>query len=403
MSFYHPRTVILEDPGLPAVATLLESPTPGPIDAAVAEASGRIESGELIQVTWWPGTSITARYRITVVGGELEGTSNFVCVAGRIPDGALVVEGDTGRVGVWRVPHDPVLTGLGAAMDRDRAGRLLEDLGGTSGPVETRLVAYRPGRRAVVSVSGAREGLYLKLLRPSHVEAVHRSHQTLSESLPVPVSLGFSRELGLIALQAVPGLTLRAVLEDPGQAIPSAVGIVDLARRIPPPEDKREAPSAITRLADIGPLLSTVTPELADQVADLVAKIGPEGLSADTPSHGDYYESQLLVVNGEVVGMLDVDTYGWGRPADDAATMLGHLAIWAGMSRQPQRVETLGSALIRVWDELVDPRDLRLRIAAVVLSLATGPFRVQSAAWPEETADRVSIAARWVESASTAR
>jgi hypothetical protein len=403
MSVNHPRTAIIEDPGLPSVATLLSTPTPGPIQAAVGEASGRVEGGELIQVTWWPGKTITARYRITVAGGELEGTSNYVCVAGRIPDGALVVEGETGRVGVWRVPHDPVLTGLGAALDRERAGRLIEDLGGTSGPVETRLVAYRPGRRAVVSVSGALEGLYLKLLRPSHVEAVHRSHQTLSTTLPVPMSLGFSRDLGLIALQSVPGLTLRAVLEDPGQAIPSPVGIVDLARRIPPPDDDREAPSAIARLPDIGQLLSAVAPELSGPVADLVEKIGPEKLPADTPSHGDYYESQLLVEDGEIVGMLDVDTYGWGRAADDAATMLGHLAIWAGMSSQPERVQALGSALIRVWDELVDPRDLRLRVAAVVLSLATGPFRVQSPSWPAETADRVSIAADWVANAARIR
>lgn len=55
MSFNHPRTVILEDPDLPPVATLLETPIPGPIEAAVAETSGRIESGDLIQVTWWPG------------------------------------------------------------------------------------------------------------------------------------------------------------------------------------------------------------------------------------------------------------------------------------------------------------------------------------------------------------
>jgi len=99
------------------------------------------------------------------------------------------------------------------------------------------------------------------------------------------------------------------------------------------------------------------------------------------------------------VGMLDVDTYGWGRPGDDASTMLGHLAVWSGMSSQPDRVRALGSELIKVWDELVDPTDLRRRTAAVVLALAAGPFRVQSADWPEETAVRVSIAERWVESA----
>ncbi|HEU4916970.1 MAG TPA: hypothetical protein VFV13_10450 [Acidimicrobiia bacterium] len=399
MSFNHPRTAVLEDPALPEVTTLLSSPTPAPIRAAVSGAGGRVYDGELLQVTWWPGVSITARYRISIDGGELDGVSTFVCVAGRVPDGALVVESDDGRVGVWRVPHDPALPGLEAALDAERAARLLEDLGGAPGPVETRLVAYRPGRRAVVSVSGHQQGLYLKLVRPRIIEELHRSHQTLARALPVPASLGFSKELGLIALQAVHGLTLRAVLEDPGQPIPLPEDIVDLPRRIPAPDDGRESSSPVGRLTDIGPLLAAVAPDLAGQVEDVIDQIGPEPSPADTPCHGDYYESQLLVEGGVVVGMLDVDTYGQGRAADDASTMLGHLAIWSGMSRQPDRVRHLGSRLIRVWDELLDPGDLRRRTAAVVLSLATGPFRVQSALWPEETADRVSIASEWVRSA----
>jgi hypothetical protein len=55
--------------------------------------------------------------------------------------------------------------------------------------------------------------------------------------------------------------------------------------------------------------------------------------------------------------------------------------------------------LIEMLDMLVDPADLRRRTAAVVLSLATGPFRVQSADWPEATAQRVSLASKWVMSA----
>jgi hypothetical protein len=381
------------------VATLLGSSSPPPIEAAVASVGGRVTDGELLQVTWWPGAAITTRHRVSITGGELDGTSTYVCVAGRIPEGALIVEGDTGRVGVWRVPHDPALPGLAPAMDHNRAGRLLEDIGGPPGTVDTRLVAYRPGRRAVVSVSGAQEGLYLKLVRPKKVEALHRSHRMLAGALPVPASHGFSTELGLIALQAVGGKTLRAVLEDQGQAVPSPAEIVDLSRRMPPPPDGQEAPSPIGRLIDTGQVLAAVAPELAARVDDVIGAIGPEPHDPDTPSHGDYYESQLLVEDGSVVGLLDVDTYGWGRPGDDAATMLGHLAVWSGMSSQPDRVSELGSLLIRIWDELVDPNDLRRRTAAVVLGLATGPFRVQSADWPQETADRISIAEQWVQSA----
>jgi hypothetical protein len=231
------------------------------------------------------------------------------------------------------------------------------------------------------------------------VEALHRAHQHLATSLPVPISHGFSAELGLIALQSVPGLTLRAVLEDATQDLPREAEIIDLPRRLPAPLEERQSLSSIERLADTVRLLTAVAPELEDRILAIVDDVGTESLPATDPVHGDYYESQLLVESGAVVGMLDVDTYGWGRRSDDAATMIGHLAVWASMSAQPDRVHDFGSRLVKVWDGLVDPVDLRRRAAAVILSLAAGPFRVQSATWPEETLLRVGIAERWVESA----
>ena len=45
--------------------------------------------------------------------------------------------------------------------------------------------------------------------------------------------------------------------------------------------------------------------------------------------------------------------------------------------------------LINIWqpgfDARVDPRELRLRAAAVIISLATGPYRGQEPNWEAET------------------
>ena len=384
------------------VSTLLGSPIPAPIRAAVDIAGGNVTDTELSQVTWWPGVSITTRHRVSVSGGALDGRQSFVCTGGRIPDGAMIVEGEPGPVGVWRVPHDPALPGLVSALDETQAARLLSDLGADEGPVTTRLRAYRPGRRAVVAVSGKREGIYLKLVRPGKVEQLHGTHRFLAASLPVPMSLGFSAEQGLIALQSMPGITLRGALEDPDSGLPAAQEIVSLAQSLPIPQDDRIASSPIERLPDLASMLKVVSPELTDRVDRLIEAIGEDLEKATLPTHGDYYESQLLVDGGRLVGLLDVDTFGWGRPADDAATMLGHLAVWAELSNDPKRVVDFGGRLIRLWDQILDPVDLRLRTAAVALSLATGPFRVQAAGWPGETTDRVAIAERWVDSASRA-
>jgi hypothetical protein len=396
----HPRTTQLSDPGLPAVATLLAAQPPSPLVAAVAAAGGEITACDLSNVTWWPGSSITTTYRLAIQDGELAGEHDFVAVAGRrLPEGALVVEDGESRIGVWRVPFDPAIPGMDAALDPARTARLLEDLGVPGGPVTPVLRAYRPGRRAVVSVAGREHAIYLKLLRPSKVEALHRRHRHLEQVVPVPHTLGYSQPLGLVALQAMHGSTLRHRLEDPAAPLPAPAEVAGLLGELPEPADDHVARSPIDRLPDMGRLLSAIVPDQADRVEELIERIGPDDAQPWVPAHGDYYEAQLMVSDGSVVGLLDVDTYGWGRPGDDPATMIGHLDLWRHLSSQSERVRAYAESLLDVWDRLVDPVDLRRRIAAVHLTLAPGAFRVQTADWPSETVSRIELAETWVDAA----
>ena len=52
---------------------------------------------------------------------------------------------------------------------------------------------------------------------------------------------------------------------------------------------------------------------------------------------------------------------------------------------QAERVHTLIREWVPVFDRRVDPIELRLRAAAVVISLATGPYRGQEPGWEGET------------------
>ena len=54
----------------------------------------------------------------------------------------------------------------------------------------------------------------------------------------------------------------------------------------------------------------------------------------------------------------------------------------------------------RWFEEAVDPVELRLRTAGVLVSLATGPHRVQESRWPEATSRRLDAAQGWVEEAA---
>jgi hypothetical protein len=390
----------LGDERLPAVEILLGAGIPEPLRAAVGASGADVVSASTRQVTWWPGRSITVRYRTKLVGPQLSGNHDLIATAGTaIPEGALVVESAGTRIGMWRMPHDPGIPGLAAALDPVRAGALLSDLGAEEGPVETRLRAYRPGSRAVVDVRGRTSRVFLKLVPTGQVEALHRKHQALAAHLPVPHSLGFDPDLGVVALQALPGATLRDALDDPATALPDAASLNGLIAAFPEPAPGLKARSPIQRARRLAELLTHLLPESSTRIGELVDEIGTDPLEANVPSHGDFYEAQLLVADGAVVGLLDIDTFGWGRGADDPATMLGHLDVRRSSTRHVRRVEDYAGGLLRIWDRMVDPTDLRRRVAAVVLGLATGPFRVQRDNWPSGTMQRIEMAERWVRSA----
>lgn len=340
------------------------------------------------------------RYQVEVRGGPLDGTQQFVAAAGRIPHGAMIIEDDEGRrVGVWRFPHDPALPGLPSAIDPAAAEEVLVGLDGKPGPTTTHLRAYRPSRRAVVEVRGPEERLFFKVVRPNAIEGLHRIHRTLAEVLPVPASLGYDERLGLVVLQAMPGITLREAMAHPDLPLPEPETVAGLVADLPRPDGLDEARSPLDRAQRAIPMVMRICPELTERLERLAEGIGSETLPADRPVHGDYYEAQLMVDDGKILGILDVDTYGLGRAADDPSTMLAHLSVWGPISPRPERVREYGSTLVRLWDSVVDPVDLRRRAAAMSLLLATGPFRVQSRNWPDEVAARVAIAETWVESA----
>ena len=396
----HPRTGQLTDSAVPELGMLLAKGVPPPLQAALGPEGVTVVDSRPTQVSWQPGRSVAVRYQAVLRGAGLDGTEQLVATAGHIPSGALVVESERYSVGVWRVPHDPKLRGLPAAVDRRRVTELLNDLGAPETRVSTRLRAYRPGRRAVVEGRGSRHSIYLKVLRSERVELLHRHHLHLSPHLPIPESMGFSSELGIIALQTLPGITLRNALDDQGVALPNPAVLADYLQSLPSPIFEHRAPSAMGRLPEISRLLRELMPEHSHRLDALSRHIGEDPLDERVPVHGDFYEAQVMVRDARVVGILDVDTYGWGHPADDLATMIGHLSVWQSLSRQTERVGSFGQKLLRHADQRVDPADLRRRVAAVVLSLAPGPFRVLLPDWPEETERRISLAERWIESAN---
>lgn len=341
------------------------------------------------QVDHRPGSGTTVAYDATLRGPYGESRQVLVATAG------------DDEVQVWRFPLDPSLPALPTAVDEGAVRALLTSYGFPPGPVRLDVRGYRPRRRALVEVSAAGRQVFLKVVRPGDVEALYERHRMLwAAGVPVARSLGWSTH-GLLVLEGLPGVTLRNRLREGGSPAPDGAGLLALLDRLPREVCRlplrRSWTDEVAHYADI---TAAALPTESDRCRDLAAAVtaGTDGSPADSPSHGDFYEAQLLLAGRQVTGVLDLDTVGPGRRSDDLACLLAHVSVLAQM--EPAHRET-SDALVAQWlavfDRAVDPGDLRARVAGVLVSLATGPHRAQQQDWPDETRARLELAERWLE------
>lgn len=379
---------------------LLGDDAGGILATAASEAGGELQRWRARQVNHQPGRSTVVQYGARVAWPDGRQTDETIVAATglRIPPGAAVLDDGTTRVAVWRWPMDPSLPGLAAALDRDRVAGLLDDLGIDGGSVQLRVRAYRPGRRAVVEATGRRGRLFLKVVRPSTVEALHQTHRSLAAHLPVPDSLGWSAD-GVVVLPGLPGQTLRELLRSGRSTLPPPAAIDALLDRLP--GELSAGPrrrDLLTSAEHHATVIAAVLPSLRGRLDAVLADL--HGRSLDEHDlvavHGDLYEAQLLVDRGRLSGLLDVDTAGSGHRVDDLANLCAHLSVLALASDRPKVIKRYGAAVLEHAEARFDRADLRARIAAVVIGLATGPFRVLEAQWPLGAARRVDLAAEWL-------
>jgi hypothetical protein len=396
----------------PAGWALLTSPSIGELlTAAVAHGGGVLRSWQVDGVDAEPGLQTTATYRTEVewpFGSrtELLGVSARVGgAAGTDADAVIFAAGDR-QVAAWLYPRDPDLAGLVRAAFADGVAQLLSQhlvLGRPVAPAQVRLelVGYRPRRRAVLRADiagpdGPRT-VFLKVLKDDAVAPTVRRHELLREAgLPVPEVVALTDDQ-ILVLPSLPGRTLAQALFDDGSAPCSGEALVELLDALP--AEAAELPRHTPWATAIGQYARTVAaalPTLQPRLAAIQERVGA-GVDSiplgSEPTHGDFHEGQVFVHGGRIVGLLDVDRVGPGHRADDLACLVGHLATIQGMTtEQEKRVDRLAAEWVSVFDRRVDPVELRLKAAAIVVSLATGPYRTQQPGWHQATEAIVSRA-----------
>lgn len=379
----------------------------GLLDAAVQHAGGRLVEWVLDHVDANPGESTTATYaaRVDWPDGERD---ELLGVSARAdgPNEADVraevfADGDR-EVAVWLYPNDPDLPGLVRAAYPGPLAAILSSYRVAEPAIDGAglkldVVTYRPRRRAVVRARVSSGGeVYVKVLRAQAVEGIAERHRLLLDAgVPAPQVLARTPD-HLLVLGELPGIPLARALFEPGTpcAAEALIGVLDAMPKAVAGLERRPAwAEAIDHYAG---MVSAALPALAGDL-DWVARQIHAGLASvprgNEPTHGDFHEGQVHVARGKVVGILDIDTIGPGRRADDLACLIAHLSTIQGMNAaQAERVHGLLRAWVPVFDERVDPVELRLRAAAVIVSLATGPYRVQAPTWERETREMVDSA-----------
>ncbi|MDQ3716329.1 MAG: aminoglycoside phosphotransferase family protein, partial [Actinomycetota bacterium] len=384
---------------------LLGGEAQGPLSALIETASGELLSFRPRQVTHQPATpggrsSTIVQYAAQVrwAGGQVASETLVMATGGRIPRRAAVVDGDGVRVGIWRWPFDPDLPGLASAVDADTVSALLADLGMGGGTVRLTVRAYRPGRRAVIEASGTRGRVFLKVVRPHRVEALHDQHRLLARHLPVPHSYGYSTD-GILVLQALYGGSLRGALTGSAVPLPDAGALQGLLDQLPAElAETQIRGDHLGRAAHYADVVAGCLPDERTRLDELLghlARVDP-GDHPTVAVHGDFYEGQILVNRGRVSGLLDVDTAGAGHRIDEWATVLAHLSVLGMLHPKARRIKRYGAQLLAGAETRYSAGELRPRISAAVLGLATGPFRVLLPRWPEQTRQRIALAEQWL-------
>ncbi|MGY2064058.1 hypothetical protein [Blastococcus sp. SYSU DS0619] len=391
----------------PALQLLLGEPAAELWTAVLGPLSGRLRSLTAAAVTLRPDGAATVRHTAVVDWADGRATREHLAATTgtAVPPGAAVVEGDAGgrpvAVGLWRWPLDPALPGLAWATSAAGVAERLGPLGVDVGSPRLRLRAYRPGRRAVVEVTSPAGRWFLKVVRPAAVADLVTRHAALGAAVPVPPVLASTGD-GVVVLPGLPGTPMRTALTGDPARLPDPSALDALLDRLPavPARARRAAPGdPLSPLRAHARVLGMLSPSLVPRLDRLTAAVGTAaGEHPVVPVHGDFYEAQLLVDAGAVVGLLDVDTAGPGARIDDWATLLGHLVLLERLGDGPAPIAAYRQRVTGLLAGRWPDGQLEARVAGVLVGLATGPFRVQQPDWAEATEARVAFAEEWAES-----
>lgn len=320
-----------------------------------------------------------------------------------VPEGTVRLENERGSVIVWLHPADPLLPGLPLATTPAHveeiwgAGRNLEEL---------RTLAYRPLRRAVmIAQFSDDEQLFLKVLRKEAQTLMDKHLALLKSGIPAPVPAGPPVN-EVLAFRRASGAPLAEALMHSAKLPLSPQRIIGLLDSLPETLLEFSArPAWSDRLGWYGHAAQTAVPDQAERIGRLIQQLSqllencPRGPLV--PSHGDFYEANIFVQDGDVTGLLDIDSAGPGYLVDDLACFIGHLAVLPDLDARYHHVEEYLENYSQAFAMELEARGipatgLYARAACVVLSLVAGARDENNPKWHLIAMNRLAVVEKFL-------
>ncbi|GAB3537290.1 hypothetical protein GCM10027403_21130 [Arthrobacter tecti] len=378
------------------------------IESAAGVLGITVQGWRLLRIHHRPDAGVTGIFAVQSRhdGGVRDG---FLCVTtAKVPGNpprSVRVAGPRGEeLLVWSHPHDPLLPGLPWASDARSVGPAL--FGIDAADITT--VSYRPLRRAVLRAEGAGSSMFLKVLRRGQAAALGRRHELLyGAGVPVPQPFA-SPGKDVLVTRAANGVPLAERLMADGAQDLDPLALVELLERFPPAalELPTRQPWA-ARVRDYAKGAAAVLPAEAERITALASRVEQVVRSAPTgplvPTHGDFYEGNLLVADGRVTGLLDVDGLGPGHLVDDLACFLAHFAVLPCLDDRYVHVPAAVARFAEDFETRVDRAALNARAAGVALTLVAGAKHAAPARagghWRQDAERRLFVAETFLNAA----
>jgi len=406
--------IVRRDAGIPGLGLLLD---PARLLAGLTGLSdcSRVEKIRLKYLRYKPGMNCLARYELHANGhttsayakaygqdsaSKLNKSAQRAVVDGMLGPGRVVLNEQ--QIVFSTFPNDAKLVSLQRLGSVDLQQRLFRRVFGPDSEWQTSVpgpaLNYKPERRYVTRLERADgECALVKFYSRSGFERARTINRKLGISRQgfYPKIIGRSKKHAVIAYRWQPGTTLRQLNTDGKLALPDLVATAKSLAGLHASGQDGLAPvkpaAQAERLSALAEQTGFLLPHLrqrAMQMAEQLAQWLNGRASARQPVHGDFYDKQAIVRDGQVK-LIDLDAAHLGNPLLDLGNYIAHLEKQAntpGMAALDTRIhaDTLVDAYIQS-NRGLQTDQLSRYIALGLFNLIHQPFRDWQADWPAQT------------------